>query len=82
MQVEFVDRRRWNTRVELSDAILEYLEIFHNRRRRHSVLGMLTRVEFPRLRYYPSLEFAPHPAVPERTPPISNTHEISPHLIR
>jgi putative transposase len=25
---------------------LEYLEIFHNRRRRHSSLGMLTPIEF------------------------------------
>lgn len=29
-----------------SNAIFEYLEIFHNRQRRHSALGMLTPVEF------------------------------------
>lgn len=29
-------------RVELATAIFEYLEIFHNRQRRHSALGMLT----------------------------------------
>jgi putative transposase len=46
MQVELLDRRRWNTRVELATAIFEYLEIFHNRQRRHSALGMLTPVEF------------------------------------
>jgi putative transposase len=34
---------RWKTRVELANAILEYLEIFQNRQRRHSALGMLTR---------------------------------------
>jgi transposase InsO family protein len=28
------------------NAIFEYLEIFHNRQRRHSALGMLTPVEF------------------------------------
>ncbi len=33
-------------RVELSNAIFEYLEIFHNRKRRHSSLGMLTPVEY------------------------------------
>ena len=32
--------------VELANAIFEYLEIFHNRQRRHSRLGMLTPVEF------------------------------------
>jgi transposase InsO family protein len=46
MQVELLDRKRWNTRVELATASFEYLEIFHNRQRRHSSLGMLTPVEF------------------------------------
>ncbi|WP_436799059.1 IS3 family transposase [Micromonospora fulviviridis] len=31
-------------------AIFEYLEIFHNRQRRHSSLGRLTPVEYERLR--------------------------------
>lgn len=46
MQVELLDRQRWRTRVELANAIFEYLEIFHNRQRRHSSLGMMTPVEF------------------------------------
>jgi len=46
VQVELLDRKRWNTRVELATALFEYLEIFHNRQRRHSSLGMLTPVEF------------------------------------
>jgi transposase InsO family protein len=46
MQVELLDRRRWETRVELANGIFEYLEIFHNRKRRHSALGMLTPVEY------------------------------------
>jgi putative transposase len=46
MQVELLDRRRWRTRVELANAIFEYLEIFHNRTRRHSALGMLSPLEF------------------------------------
>src|SRR5665811_2519918 len=46
MQVELLDRRHWRTRVELANAIFEYLEIFHNRQRRHSALGMLTPIEF------------------------------------
>jgi putative transposase len=46
MQVELLNRNRWSTRVELASAIFEYLEIFHNRQRRHSSLSMLTPVEF------------------------------------
>jgi putative transposase len=46
MQVELLDRQRWRTRVELANAIFEYLEVFHNRQRRHSALGVLTPVEF------------------------------------
>jgi putative transposase len=46
MQVELLDQRRWRTRVELANAIFEYVEIFHNRQRRHSSLGMLTPIEF------------------------------------
>jgi putative transposase len=46
MQVELLDRQRWRTRIELANAIFEYLEIFHNRQRRHSALGMLSPIEF------------------------------------
>lgn len=46
MQVEFLKRQRWRTRVELASAIFEYLEVFHNRQRRHLALGMLSPVEF------------------------------------
>ena len=46
MKVELLNRRWWNTRLELANAIFEYLEIFHNRRRRYSALGMLTPNEY------------------------------------
>jgi putative transposase len=46
MQIELLDRHRWRTRIELANAIFEYLEIFHNRQRRHSSLGMLSPIEF------------------------------------
>jgi transposase InsO family protein len=45
MQVELLNRKRWNTRLELANAIFEYLEIFHNRQRRHSSLGTLSPIE-------------------------------------
>jgi transposase InsO family protein len=46
MQVELLDRRRWRTRLELANAIFEYLEVFHDRQRRHSSLGMLSPIGF------------------------------------
>jgi putative transposase len=50
MQTELLNRKRWKTRIELANAIFDYLEIFHNRQRRHSALGMLTPIEFELLR--------------------------------
>ena len=46
MQVELLDRRRWRTRIELANAIFEYLEIFHNRHRHHTALEMRTPIEY------------------------------------
>jgi transposase InsO family protein len=46
MQTELLNRKQWRTRVELANAIFEYLEIFHNRQRRHSSIEMLTPIEF------------------------------------
>jgi transposase InsO family protein len=42
VQVELLNRRRWRTRLELSTALFEYLEIFHNRQRRHSELNRVS----------------------------------------
>ena len=49
VQTELLNRRRWHIRIELANALFEYLEIFHNRRRRHSALGMLTPTEYEML---------------------------------
>jgi len=49
MQVELLNRRHWKTRIELANAIFEYIEAFHNSRRRHSALNMLTPTEFEEL---------------------------------
>jgi transposase InsO family protein len=46
MQTEMLNRQRWRTRVELANAIFEYIEGFHNRRRRHSALGYASPLEF------------------------------------
>ncbi len=42
MQVELLNRRRWKTRIELAAAIHDYIELWHNPRRRHSALKMRT----------------------------------------
>jgi putative transposase len=46
MQVELLNRQRWKTRIELATAIHDYIEHFHNTRRRHSSLRMLTPTEY------------------------------------
>ena len=46
MQNELLDRKRWNTRLELSSAIFDYIEVFYSRQRRHSKLGYVSPVEF------------------------------------
>jgi putative transposase len=46
MQIELLNRKKRETRVELANAIFEYIEIFHNRRRRHSALGYRTPIEY------------------------------------
>jgi hypothetical protein len=51
LQTELLNRRKWRTRLELANAIFEYLEVFHNRKRRHSALGMLTPAEYETLHH-------------------------------
>jgi transposase InsO family protein len=45
MQVELFNRRQWKTRIELASSIHDYIELWHNTRRRHSALGMRTPAE-------------------------------------
>jgi len=45
---ELVDRRRFATRAEARSAIFEFIEVFYNRRRRHSTIGMVSPVQFER----------------------------------
>ncbi len=49
LQTELLNRKNWKTRIELSTALFDYLEIFHNRNRRHSSLGMLTPIEYEKV---------------------------------
>jgi transposase InsO family protein len=49
LKVELVYRRRWRTRTHARNEIFEYIEVFYNRRRRHSALGYLSPDEFEHL---------------------------------
>ena len=42
---ELIHRRRWRTRLELRNAVFEYIEVFYNRRRLHSSLDYKTPAE-------------------------------------
>ena len=46
LKKELVDRRSWPEKAELRSEIFDYLEIFYNRRRRHSTLGMRSPVDY------------------------------------
>jgi len=46
MHIELLNRKKWRTRIELANAMFDYIEIFHNRQRRHSKLNYLTPIEF------------------------------------
>jgi len=49
LKVELVYRRRFRTRAEAKAAIVEYIELFYNRWRRHSSLGYLSPAEYEEL---------------------------------
>lgn len=59
MQTELLHRQRWNTRLELANAIFDYIEGIHNRRRRHSALNWMSPAEF---------ETTTHPSSPTSSP--------------
>ncbi len=46
MQIELLNRKRWTTRLELSMAMVDWIEAFYNRRRRHSSIGNVSPIEF------------------------------------
>jgi transposase InsO family protein len=46
LKTELIYPRRFATRREAKEAIFDYVEVFYNRRRRHSTLGYLSPVDF------------------------------------
>ena len=43
---ELLERQQWSTRAAARTAIFEYIEVWYNRRRRHSALGYLSPWQF------------------------------------
>ena len=48
MQIELLNRKKWRTRIELANAIFEYIEVFYNRQRIHSTLDYRSPVDYER----------------------------------
>ena len=48
LKIELAYQTRWSTRAQARNEVFEYIEIFYNRRRRHSALGYLCPDEFER----------------------------------
>ena len=44
-KTKFYDRKRWPTRDHARKAVAYWIEVVYNRRRRHSALGMVKRVD-------------------------------------
>ena len=45
MQIELLNRKTWRTRLDLANAIFDYIEILYNRQRRPSLLECFSPVE-------------------------------------
>jgi len=48
LQTELLDRRTWDNRHQLAQAIFEWVEAWYNPRRRHSTLDYLSPIEYER----------------------------------
>ena len=51
LKIELVYQTQWRTRAEARSAVFDYIELFYNRRRRHSALGYLSPDQFERRNY-------------------------------
>ncbi len=48
LKTELVDGEDYRTRQQAKQSLFEYIEVFYNRRRRHSYLGYLSLDEYER----------------------------------
>ena len=50
LKKELIHRRSWPERAELRTEVFDFIEVFYNRRRRHSSLGMMSPADFEQTR--------------------------------
>jgi transposase InsO family protein len=55
IKVELLHRQAWPTRAAARLVIFEYIEVWYNRRRRHSPLGYATPIDFETLAREPAI---------------------------
>ena len=53
LKMELVYQTQWSTRDQARTAVFEYIELFYNRRRRHSAIGYLSPYQFELRHYQP-----------------------------
>ena len=46
LKTELVDHEDYRTKGEAKQSLFEYIEVFYNRRRRHSYLGYISPAEY------------------------------------
>jgi putative transposase len=52
LKKELIHGRSWPTKAELRTEVFEYIEVFFNRRRRHSTLGFLSPAQFEAITHH------------------------------
>jgi putative transposase len=56
LKKELIHGRSWPSKAELRTEIFEYIEVFYNRRRRHSTLGFLSPAQFETITHHHQIE--------------------------
>jgi putative transposase len=56
LKKELVHGRSWPSKAELRNEVFDYVEVFYNRRRRHSTLGFLSPAQFETITHHHHLE--------------------------
>jgi putative transposase len=56
LKKELIHGHSWPSKAELRTEVFEYIEVFYNRRRRHSTLGFLSPAQFETITHHHHLE--------------------------
>jgi putative transposase len=56
LKKELIHRRSWPLKAELRTEVFDYIEVFFNRRRRHSTLGFLSPEQFETITHHHHLQ--------------------------